>query len=316
MVYKWVGIFNNRLIKLIHSAKIFKSRAKILYYLPFLWYGVFFILPCLILLGVSLSKSQLSVPPFSQIFHWDSAEEVLNCSINVWNYLVLFKDSMYVNSFISSFAIAASSTFIALLIGYPMAYAITKCEERWQNILLMLIVMPFWTSFLIRIYAWMSILSPAGILNNFLISTGMIDKPLQLMHNTWAACLCIVYNYLPFMILPLYVSLQKIDASVLEAAYMLGAGPVKTFFKITLPLSFNGVITGCILVFLPAIGEFVIPELVGDESTLTIGRVVWNEFFANISWPVASALSIVLIMLVMIILSFGQNINRIIEENK
>lgn len=285
-------------------------------YLPVLWYLLFFILPCFILLSVSFSKSQISVPPFSQIFFWDSADDVLHGTLSFWNYLVLFRDSMYVNSFISSFLIASSAAILTLLIGYPMAYAITKCDKRVRGILLMLIVMPFWTSFLIRIYAWMSILSPAGLLNNFLIGSGLISRPLQLMHNTYAACLCIVYNYLPFMILPLYVNLQKIDKSILEAAYMLGAGPIKTFFRVTIPLSLNGIITGTILVFLPAIGEFVIPELVGDESTLTIGRVVWNEFFANISWPVASALSIVLIGVVMVVLSFGQNVGRIIEGKK
>lgn len=302
--------------KLTNFFKKYILTGRVLLYTPFIWYAIFFILPCIILLNVSLSKNQISVPPFSQIFWLDDSGNTLNSTFNLWNYFVLFKDSMYVNSFISSFSIAATSSFFALLIGYPMAYAITRCEERVQNILLMLIVMPFWTSFLIRIYAWMSILSPAGILNNFLMNLGVIDHPIQMMHNTYAACICIVYNYLPFMILPLYVNLQKIDQSICEASYMLGAGPIKTFFSVTLPLSLNGIITGCILVFLPAIGEFVIPELVGDESTLTIGRVVWNEFFSNISWPVASSLSIMLIIFVMIVLSFGQNISRIMESKK
>lgn len=289
---------------------------KLLMYSPFLWYLIFFILPCIILLKVSLSESQLSIPPFSTIFSYDFKNNILNGNFNIWNYLVLFKDSMYVNSFISSFTIALSASLLALLIGYPMAYAITKSDQKIQNILLMLIVMPFWTSFLIRIYAWISILSPAGILNNTLISLNLINEPLLLMNNKYAACLGMVYNYLPFMIMPLYVNLQKIDHSILEAAYLLGANPFKTFFHITLPLSFNGIITGFILVFLPTLGEFVIPELLGDESTLTIGRVVWNEFFANISWPVASALSIVLIFMVLIVLSFGHNINRILESKK
>lgn len=302
--------------KIVILAKKYFSVGNMVLYLPFMWYAIFFILPCIILLNVSLAKGQIAMPPFSQIFHLVDDDNVIQGSFNIWNYIVLFKDYMYINSFASSFMIAAVSSFISLLIGYPMAYAITRCDERLQSILLMLIVMPFWTSFLIRIYAWMSILSPAGILNSFLINIGAIDKPLQLMHNTYAACICIVYNYLPFMVLPLYVNLQKIDNSILEASYMLGVGPIKTFFYVTLPLSLNGIITGVILVFLPAIGEFVIPELVGDESTLTIGRVVWNEFFCNISWPVASALSIVLIILVMVILSFGQNVSRILEGKR
>jgi putrescine transport system permease protein len=223
---------------------------------------------------------------------------MLQIRINLGNYMFLFTDEMYIRGFITSVLIAGTSTICCLLIGFPMAYAIARTSEKFRSILLMLVVLPFWTSFLIRVYAWIMLLSPCGFINSLLMKFHLIDAPLQLMNNSFAACVGIVYAYLPFMIFPLYNAIEKIDYSLIEAAYDLGSTPTTAFFSIVVPLSAPGIYAGSALVFVPAIGEFVIPELLGGVQTLTIGRLVWNEFFENMSWPTAASLSIVLLMFV------------------
>lgn len=280
--------------------------------IPYFWLIIFFLFPCLILMKISLSDSVISAPPYSSIADWVSSLDTLILKLNFSNYTSLFTDEIYIRSFLSSIGIAATSTFFCLLIGFPTAYAIARSNVKYRGILLTLVVLPFWTSFLIRVYACILLLSPAGIINNVLLSLNIINEPLHLIHNTPAACFGIVYTYLPFMILPLYSAIEKIDLSIVEAAYDLGSSPIKTLISIIIPLSFPGIVAGSSLVFIPAIGEFVIPELLGGAQTLTIGRVVWNEFFGNLSWPVASALAIILLVFVV----FPSLIYQVINDNK
>ncbi|MDR2780975.1 MAG: ABC transporter permease subunit [Holosporaceae bacterium] len=272
---------------------------------PAVWIFLFFICPCLILIEISFSESVIASPPYTSIVDWISGH-ILQFRMNLWNYMVLFTDEMYIRGFITSIVIAGTSTICCLLIGFPMAYAIARTSEKYRNILLMLVVLPFWTSFLIRVYAWIMLLSPCGFINNLLIKFHLIDAPLQLMNNSFAACVGIIYAYLPFMIFPLYSAIEKIDYSLIEAAYDLGSSPITAFFSIVVPLSAPGIYAGSALVFVPAIGEFVIPELLGGAQTLTIGRLVWNEFFGNMSWPTAASLSIMLLVFVVFPIVFAQ----------
>jgi putrescine transport system permease protein len=226
-------------------------------------------------------------------------DEVL-LKLNLTNYMVLFSDSQYLLAYASSLKIAAISTFLTLLIGYPMAYVISRLSPSARNIAMMLVVLPSWTSFLIRVYAWIGILDSNGLLNNLLMKLGLIDEPLRILNTPIAAYIGIVYCYLPFMVLPLYSNLLKFDHRLLEAAYDLGARPWKAFLKITLPMSRSGIIAGCMLVMIPAVGEFVIPEMLGGPDTLMIGRVLWSEFFNNRDWPVASAVAIVMLLMLLV----------------
>ncbi|MDR1475478.1 MAG: ABC transporter permease subunit [Holosporales bacterium] len=267
--------------------------------IPYLWLLVFFLCPCLILLKISFANSALQVPPYSAIFKWLD-DNIAQLTFNVANYRLLFTDELYVRTFLTSTVIAAGSALACLLIGYPMAYAIVRSGRKTRMIMLMLVVLPFWTSFLMRVYAWVMLLAPTGVINNILLYLGVIDHPLKLMGNYCAVIIGIVYTYLPFMVLPVYSSLEKIDKSIIEAAQDLGCAPTKVFFSVVAPLSMRGVATGIFLVFMPAIGEYVMPEILGDPSTVTIGRIVWNEFFTNLSWPVASALSVIMIIFVAI----------------
>jgi len=216
------------------------------------------------------------------------------------NYQFLFSDPLYVNAYLNSIKIALISTIIALLIGYPIAYYIARSSESRRNMLLMLIILPFWTSFLLRVYAWIGFLKSNGVVNNFLLRTGLISEPLVMLQTDFAVYIGIVYNYLPFMILPLYANLVKLDSTLLEASSDLGARPIVTFFTVTLPLSFPGIIAGSMLVLIPTIGEFVIPSLLGGPDTLMIGRVLWDEFFSNRDWPVASAVAIAMLVVLVI----------------
>jgi len=264
---------------------------------PYIWIFLFFICPCFILMKISFSDSVIASPPYTDLVEWISGH-MLHIKLNIGSYIELLTEEMYVRGFITSIVIAGASTMCCLLIGFPMAYAIARSSEKYRSILLMLIVLPFWTSFLIRVYAWIMLLSPCGFINSVLMKFGLIDAPLQLMNNSFAASIGIVYAYLPFMIFPLYSAIEKIDYSIIEAAYDLGSSPVTAFFSIVVPLSAPGIYAGSALVFVPAIGEFVIPELLGGAQTLTIGRLVWNEFFGNLSWPTAASLSIVLLIFV------------------
>lgn len=281
------------------------SAQRLLISIPFLWMFVFFVCPCLILIRISFSEPTIASPPYTELFDWVSGN-ILQLRLNFGNYITLFTNEMYIRGFFTSMLIAGASTLCCLMIGFPMAYAIARSSEKSQKILLMLIVLPFWTSFLIRVYAWIILLSPSGLINSWLMRFGIIDTPLPLMNNSYAACLGIVYAYLPFMIFPLYGAIEKINYSLIEAAYDLGCTPIKAFFSVVVPLSMPGVYAGSALVFIPAIGEYVIPELLGGSQTLTVGRLVWNEFFGNLSWPTAAALSIVLLLFVVLPVTFSQ----------
>ncbi|MDR0580955.1 MAG: ABC transporter permease subunit [Holosporaceae bacterium] len=285
-------------------AKRINSR-NLLISVPFLWMFLFFICPCLILIEISLSEGVMASPPYTSIVEWISGH-ILQIRVNLGNYMLLFTDEMYVRGFITSVLVAGASTICCLLMGFPMAYAIARTSEKIRGILLTLVVLPFWTSFLIRVYAWIMLLSPCGFINSLLLKFHLVDAPLQLMNNSFAACIGIVYAYLPFMIFPLYNAIEKIDYSLVEAAYDLGSSPMTAFFSIVVPLSAPGIYAGSALVFVPAIGEFVIPELLGGVQTLTIGRLVWNEFFENMSWPTAASLSIVLLIFVVFPIVFAQ----------
>ena len=265
---------------------------------PYIWLLVFFAIPLAIAFKISFSQAAIAMPPYLPVFNWVDGQ--LNLDIHTKNYLYLINDSLYVNAYLSSIKIAIISTILCLLIGYPMAYAIARMQPATRNIALMLVILPSWTSFLIRIYAWIGILKNNGLLNNFLLWTGVIDQPLAIMHTPVAVYIGIVYAYLPFMILPLYANLVKLDLRLLEAASDLGAKPWKAFLKVTLPLSKAGIIAGSMLVMIPVVGEFVIPEMLGGPDTLMIGRILWQEFFNNRDWPVASAVSIVMLLLLII----------------
>ena len=279
---------------------------------PYLWMLVFFAIPFLIVLKISFSKLAIAMPPYTPVLEF--VDNAVSLKLNLSNYINLFTDSLYIQAYLSSIKIAAISTFLALLIGYPMAYVIARLPPSTRSIAMMLVILPSWTSFLIRVYAWIGILKPNGLLNDVLMGLRLISEPLQMSNTPTAAYIGIVYCYLPFMVLPLYTNLVKHDNRLLEAAYDLGAKPWKAFFKITLPLSKAGIIAGCMLVMIPAVGEFVIPELLGGPDTLMIGRVLWNEFFNNRDWPTASAVAIVMLLLLMIpILIFNRVQQREIE---
>ncbi len=276
---------------------------------PYLWLLVFFFVPFLIVFKISLSTSAISMPPYEPVFDpaaglgalWEGVRE-----FTVDNYLWLVDDSLYINAYLSSLWIAGVSTLLTLAVGYPVAYAMARAPNSLRPTLLMLVILPFWTSFLIRVYAWIGILKPEGLLNQFLLWTGLIASPLQIMNTHTAIFIGIVYSYLPFMILPLYASLEKMDYSLIEAAKDLGCTNLGAFWKVTFPLSLPGVVAGALLVFIPAMGEFVIPDLLGGSQTLMIGKTLWNEFFANRDWPVASAVAIILLILLVLPIMFFQ----------
>jgi len=264
--------------------------------LPYLWLAVFFLVPFLIVLKISFSNVQLSMPPVEPALTWD-ADHAVHLRLHLSNFAFVLSDRLYIEAFAESLLIAAVSTVISLLIGYPMAYGIARAPGTWRNVLFLLVVLPFFTSFLLRVYAWMGLLGRAGPVNGLLLKLGLIHEPLQLLQTNFAVYLGMVYSYLPFMVLPLYSAIEKLDLTLLEAAADLGCRPTKAFFTITLPLTREGIFAGCLLVFIPAVGEYVIPALLGGPDTLMIGRVVWDEFFGNRDWPVASALAIVLLVL-------------------
>ncbi|GEK48357.1 ABC transporter permease subunit [Halomonas pacifica] len=265
---------------------------------PLLWLTLFFLLPFGIVLKISLSEAAIAIPPYSAMV--DFGAETLRLVVTFGNYLFLMSDSLYVSAYWGSLKIAFVSTLACLLIGYPMAYAMARAPAHWQLVLLLLVMLPSWTSFLIRVYAWMGILSNNGLINNTLLWLGLIDSPIRMMNTNFAVILGIVYAYLPFMVLPLYANLTRLDNSLLEAASDLGSRSINTFLRVTLPLSKGGIIAGSMLVFIPAVGEYVIPELLGGPDTLMIGKVLWEEFFNNRDWPVASALAMVMLGLLLI----------------
>jgi putrescine transport system permease protein len=270
---------------------------------PYLWLLVFFLLPFLIVFKISLSEIAIAIPPYRPLIDisgpWDAVVQAVR-QLSWENYLFLTEDSLYLNSYLSSLKVAAISTLLVLIIGYPLAYAMASVSRKYQSLLVMLVILPFWTSFLIRVYAWIGILKNEGLLNQLLLWLGVINQPLVILATDTAVYIGIVYSYLPFMVLPLYASLERLDRSLLEAAADLGATPMTRFWKITWPLSRPGVIAGCFLVFIPAVGEFVIPDLLGGSGTLMIGKTLWVEFFSNRDWPVASAVAILLLLVLII----------------
>ena len=266
---------------------------------PYLWLVLFFLLPFAIVLQISLAETVLAQPPYTDLWGWAGAG-VLQLRLNLQNFVLVFTDPLYLDALLNSLWIACVCTGLCLLIGYPMAYAIATAPERWRVILLMLIILPFWTSFLIRVYAWIGILNYNGLLNNLLISLGVIDAPLHLLYTQTAITIGVVYSYLPFMILPLYANLTRLDLTLLEAAADLGCRPFKAFLKVTLPLSLPGIVAGSMLVFIPVVGEFVIPDLLGGPGNLMIGKLLWTEFFDNKDWPLAAALAIALLGLLVV----------------
>ncbi len=274
--------------------------------IPFLWLFLFFLLPFIIVLKISFAEADVAIPPYTEIYTW--VDNTLQVVLNLGNYIFLTEDALYLAAYLGSLKIALFSTLACLLIGYPMAYAIARANKETQTVLLLLVMMPTWTAILIRVYAWMGILSNNGLLNGLLQSIGLIDAPLQILNTNTAVYIGIVYSYLPFMILPLFANLVKHDQSLLEAASDLGSSNFNSFWKITVPLSKNGIIAGCMLVFIPVVGEFVIPELLGGPETLMIGKVLWQEFFNNRDWPVASALAVVMLAILLVpIILFNRN---------
>ncbi|ROL75872.1 ABC transporter permease subunit [Pseudomonas vranovensis] len=273
---------------------------------PFIWLFLFFMLPFFIVLKISFAEADVAIPPYTEIYSY--VEDKVQLVLNLANYGLLTEDELYISAYLGSLKMAFFSTLLCLLIGYPMAYAIANARKETQTVLLLLIMMPTWTAILIRVYAWMGILSNNGLLNAFLLWLGLIDQPLQILNTNLAVYIGVVYSYLPFMILPLYANLVKHDQSLLEAASDLGSSTFNSFWKITVPLSKNGIIAGCMLVFIPVVGEFVIPELLGGPETLMIGKVLWQEFFNNRDWPVASALAVVMLAILIVpILLFNRS---------
>jgi putrescine transport system permease protein len=266
--------------------------------IPLLWLLLFFLAPFLIDLKISFSEKRIAIPPYSPLV--EAVEGRMELLLNTDNYRFLLTDSLYIQTWLSSIKVAGISTLLCLLVGYPMALGIARAPPGQRNLLLMLVILPFWTSFLLRVYAWMGLLRNNGVINNTLISLGLIDQPIQMMQTDFAVYVGIVYAYLPFMILPLYTNLEKHDPTLLEATADLGARPLQTFARITLPLSKAGIIAGSLLVFIPAVGEYVIPSLLGRSDQLMIGAVLSNEFFNNNDWPVASAVAIVMLLLLLV----------------
>jgi putrescine transport system permease protein len=275
----------------------FKRRGKWLIILPpLLFLCVFFLIPFAFALGISLAETAVRVPPFTDILSV-GPDWHIHLNLNLGNYKYLFSDPVYAWSYLYSLKTAFFSTLICLALGYPMALAIARTSKSAQSVLLLIIILPFWTSFLLRVYALEGIIRETGLLNSALLWLGIIHQPLKLMHSSPAVYLGIIYSYLPFMVLPLFATLEKLDRSLLEAAGDLGSPPWRAFLDVTLPLSMPGVIAGSMLVFIPAIGEFVIPTLLGGPDNLMIGRVLWDEFFGNRDWPVASAVAIAFLVL-------------------
>jgi len=264
--------------------------------MPYAWLLLFFLVPFIIILKISLADPLVALPPFTPFFDW-AAHGLSRIHVTLDNYLFLFEDRYYATIYLNSIKMAAVSTLLCLLLGYPMAYFIARQPERRRSRLLLAVILPFWISFLLRVYAWIGLLNQNGVINQLLQWTGLTDHPIHMIYNDFSVYLGIVYSYLPFMILPLYSTLENLDADLRDAAADLGAKPWQVFLTITLPLSAPGIVAGCLLVFIPAIGEFIIPALLGSSETLMIGRALWDEFFINRDWPVASAVSVVLLLI-------------------
>jgi putrescine transport system permease protein len=269
---------------------------------PYFWLVLFFFIPLALIFKISISVAEWGMPPYQDILIWNNG---LRINITFENYLFIINDSYYLTSFVNSLNLAFVSTLLCILIGYPIAFFIATSSTNLRNILLILIIIPFWSSFLLRVYAWKIILQGNGVVNTLLINLGIIEAPLQLLYNQNAVLIGVVYTYLPLMILPLYGFLSKFDLTLIEAAHDLGSNKISTFFKIILPLSIPGILAGSLLVFIPVVGEFIIPEMLGGSDKLYYGKILWEEFFVNRNWPSASALAFIgIIILVLPIITF------------
>jgi putrescine transport system permease protein len=287
---------------------------------PYAWLLALFLVPFLIVLKISLSDTALAIPPYTPTLDltegWEGVRAWM-ADLDLENFWFLTEDDLYWKAYLSSLQVAVLSTLLTLLVGYPIAYGMARAPDAWRPTLMMLVILPFWTSFLIRVYSWMAILSKEGLLNQFLIGIGLIDNPLTILNTNLAVYIGIVYTYLPFMVLPIYATLERLDESLLEAAEDLGCSRMSAFWLVTLPLSRPGIIAGSFLVFIPAMGEFVIPALLGGTRTLMIGKVLWEEFFSNRDWPVASAVAVILLLLLIIpIVLFQKNQEKQWEADK
>ncbi len=279
---------------------------KIVILIPFVWLLFFFLFPFFIVAKISLAELAIASPPFTKLIEWTDTG-VMNIRIVFDNFTYILTDNLYSNTYLNSLKISVLSTLICLLFGYPIAYGIVRSGPVMKPLLLFLVILPFWTSFLLRVYAWMGLLADQGTINNLLISIGLIDEPIRMLYTEFAVFVGIVYTYMPFMILPLYANMEKLDTSLNEAAADLGSKPTNTFFKVTLPLTIPGIIAGSLLVFIPATGEYVIPDLLGGGNVQMIGRVLFNEFSRNTDWPVASAVAIVLLFLLVVPIAVFQH---------
>jgi len=298
-----------------------KFRGRILVALaPYLWLVFFFLVPFLIVVRISLSDDVLAQPPYAPVLDWSTGIAGICefiAALDFENYAFVLGDTLYLQSYLQSVWIAALSTAILMLIGFPIAYGMARAPLTWRPLLLVLVILPFWTSFLIRVYAWMGILAREGLLNQALIALRIIDEPVEILATNSAVVLGIVYSYLPFMVLPLYAALDKLDESLLEAAADLGAPPWKSFWLVTFPLARPGLIAGSLLCFIPAVGEFVIPDLLGGSDTLMIGRTLWTEFFSNRSWSIAATIAVLLLLVLVVPIALYQNIQtRALEAER
>ncbi len=281
--------------------------------IPFIWLTLFFLTPFLIVGKISLAELAISSPPFTRMIEWTDSG-IMTIRLIFDNFIYIFEDPLYSRTYFNSLRISTISTVICLFIGYPIAYGIVRSGPVAKKLLLFAIILPFWTSFLLRVYAWMGLLADQGTINSLLISMGFIDEPIHMLYTEFAVFVGIVYTYLPFMILPLYANMEKLDGTLNEAAADLGAGPVVTFLRITLPLTIPGIIAGSLLVFIPATGEYVIPDLLGGGNVQMIGRLLYNEFAKNIDWPVACAVAIVLLLLLVLPMAIYQHYQAKAEE--
>ncbi|WP_457585213.1 ABC transporter permease subunit [Ensifer canadensis] len=276
---------------------------------PYGWLAVFFLMPFLLVLAISLSSVRLGMPPYEPLYSWQGS--LLNIRLNLENFIFVLGENTYLLAYLTSLKVAAISTALMLAIAYPLAYGIANCSLASRSFLIFLVIVPFWSSMLIRVYAWMSILRNDGLLNSLLLNLGIISEPLRIMNTETAIYIGIVYTYLPFMVLPIYANLSASDRTLIEAARDLGCSRLAAFWRVTFPLSLRGVAAGCALVFIPVIGEFVVPDLLGGADTQMIGRTIWIEFFNNRDWPVASAVTVLLLIILVIpIVLFQTRLSR------
>lgn len=285
-----------------------------LIFVPYVWMILFFLLPFAIIFKISLSVSAIAIPPYSPLVTFE--EGAMQIILHLENYTYIFTDpeGTYIRSYLKSLQVAAFSTLFCLLIGYPIAWALATAKPAMRNVLFMLVIMPSWTSFVVRIYAWMTLMKRDGLINDVLMTLGIINEPIQILQTDFAVYVGIVYCYLPYMVLPLFSALMKVDYSLIEAAYDLGCRPIKTFFNTLIPQTKSGIVAGSTLVFIPAIGEYVIPELLGGKGSILIGRILWQEFFNNRDWPLASAVAIIMLLILVIPIVFFYQIERKEQE--